>query len=148
MSRDTHGKIMDAVDDLISALYYWTEAEGANVVGDAAVNGTTIVSLSVPATTTFVCTKMKGGTNISAALELAYGTIASHTNVDFIDLQNVGSYAEISDGMTPLFVYRNSTAAAVTLLMIAPQVGYGAGTTNNDANHYFYGFLGGLLIPD
>lgn len=145
MCENADGEMVYAPVSAYGKAAHWTDAEGDNVVGDAAVNGTTIVSLSIPATTRFACMSLMASTNISAMLNIAYGTIAAHTDIYHIDLQDAGGLVVITED-TPIFVYNNSTAAAVTLLMIAPRTGKGAGTTNNDANHYFHGYMGGVLI--
>ena len=144
MAESPSGKIEFAPNTVFGKANVWTEAEGLEVVGDAAANGTTIVSLSVGAYKTFICTSIAASTNIAAILAIAYGTLAAHTDVYHIDLQNAGSLVAVTED-SPIFKYYNSTAAAVTLLIIAPQTAMGA-ATNNDANHYFNGFLGGLIL--
>lgn len=144
MTENPDGKITFANKGALGKAAHWTEAEGLEVVGDANANGTTIVSLSVPATTRFVCMSLSATTNISAILSIAYGTIASHTDIYNIDLQAAGSLVVVSED-TPIFVYNNTTSAAVTLLMHAPQTAMGS-AANNDANHYFNGYMGGILI--
>jgi len=147
MSEDPDGKIVFASSFPASVggrVAVWTEAEGLEVVGDAAATGTTVVSLSVAANTKFACMSLMGSTNIAAILSISSGTLAAHVDIYSIDLQAAGSFVAVTED-TPIFVYNNTTAAAVTLLMIAPQTAMGA-ATNNDANHYFNGYMGGILI--
>lgn len=147
MVEDPDGKIVygsQVPASVLGRVAIWTEAEGNEVVGDAAATGTTIVSLSVAAYTKFACMSLMGSTNIAAMLSIASGTLAAHVDIYPIDLQNAGSLVAVTEN-TPIFVYHNNTAAAVTLLMIAPQTAKNI-ATNNDANHYFDGYMGGILI--
>ena len=57
--------------------------------------------------------------NIAAVLNIASGVIGTHVDLYHVDLQNAGSLVAVTEN-TPIFVYNNTTAAAVTLLMIAP----------------------------
>ncbi|KKN90794.1 hypothetical protein LCGC14_0223770 [marine sediment metagenome] len=147
MAEDADGKIKFGGQfpmDISARVAAWTEAEGLEVVGDGVANGTTVVSLSIATLTKFACMSISGSTNISAVIAIASGTLASHTDIYHIDLQNAGGFVAVTEN-TPIFVYNNSTAAAVTLLMLVPQTAMGA-ATNNDANHYFNGYMGGILI--
>lgn len=144
MTEDANGKITFAPDTIYGKIAHWDEAEGLEVVGDAAATGTTIVSLSIPALTRFACMSLTASTNIAAVLSISSGTLAAHVDIYNVDLQAAGSLVLITED-TPIFVYNNTTAAAVTLLMIAPLTAMGAGT-NNDANHYFNGHMGGVLM--
>ncbi len=143
MSVSPDGKIVFSPDGLYGKANDWIEAEGDEVVGDAAANGTIVVSLSVAANSTFICTSLMASTNIAAVLNIAYGVIGTHTDIYHIDLQNAGSLVAITEN-SPIFVYNNTTAAAVTLLMIAPQTAKGV-ATNNAATKYFHGYIGGVL---
>jgi len=144
MVESVNGKIVFAPNNILGKANLWDEAEGDEVVGDAAANGTIIVSLSIGAYKTFICTSLVASTNIAAVLNIAYGLIAAHTDIYHIDLQNAGSLVAITEN-SPIFKYYNNTAAAVTLLMIAPQTAKGL-ATNNDATHYFHGYMGGIVI--
>lgn len=144
MTESPAGKIEFARKDIIAKAAIWSEAEGDEVAGDAAANGTIIVSLSVPATTRFICTSLMASVNIASVLNIAYGVIGAHTDIYHVDLQNAGSLVAITEN-TPIFIYNNSTAAAVTLLMIAPLTAKGV-ATNNAVTKFFHGYMGGLLI--
>ena len=146
MSEDVNGKIRFAPKGILGKVAYWSEAEGDEVAGDAAANGTTVVSLSVAATSRFICTSLMASVNIAAVLNIASGTLGTHVDIYHVDLQNAGSLVMVTEE-TPIFVYNNSTAAAVTLLMIAPQTAKGL-ATNNAVTKFFHGFLGGLVIPN
>lgn len=149
MVRDADGKIKDAVADLVGSLLYWNQCDvstlGVEVVGDGAVNGTSICTISIPAGKTFVCCIAKCSSNIAAMVYIGHGTLAVMTELDFIDIQNVGLGGGIAEGQSPLFVWKNATAAAINIIMYAPQTAKNV-ATNNDANHYFDGFIGGLII--
>lgn len=144
MTENANGKIVYAPVSAYGKAAHWTEAEGDEVAGDAAATGTTIVSLSIPATTRFACMSLMASTDVAAVLNIAYGTLAAHTDIYHIDLFSALAQVVVTED-TPIFVYNNSTAAVVTLLMIAPQTAKGA-ATNNDANHHFHGYMGGVLI--
>lgn len=144
MAEDADGKMQYAPVSAYGKAAHWTEAEGDEVAGDGNANGTTIVSLSVPANTRFACMSLMASTDVAAVLNIAYGTIAAHTDIYHIDLYSSLAQVAITED-TPIFVYNNSTSAAVTLLMIAPKTAKGA-ATNNDANHHFHGYMGGILI--
>lgn len=146
MVRDADGKIKDAVADLVGSLLYWVQSEPlAEVQGTAAVNGDQICVISVPAGKTFVCCIAKCSSNVAAMVYIGHGTLAAMTILDFIDIQNVGLGGAITEGQSPLVVWKNTTAAAVNMIMYAPHTALG-NVNNNDANHYFHGFIGGLLI--
>ena len=148
MKEDEDGKVVfgsQVPSDVLGRVAKWTEAEGDNIVGTGAATGDTIVSLSVAAYTKFACMSLVVSTNISAMINIAYGTLAAHIDIYHVDLQNAGSLVAVTEN-TPIFVYNNTTAAAVTLLMIAPLTGKGVAVDNNDANHYFHGYMGGILI--
>lgn len=152
MSRDANGKIKDAVDDLVGVLIYWAQSEFVapvtiEVQGDGVATGTELCVLSIPAGKTFVCCIAKCSSNIAAMVNIGHGTLvpAAMVDLDFIDIQNVGMGGVISDGFSPSFVWKNTTAAAVEIVMYAPQSAKGV-ATNNDINHWFHGFIGGLII--
>lgn len=144
MARGSTGKITDAIEGLISAHRYYVESTpGTEVVGDADADGTSICTLSITAEKRFICTHLQASTNVGALLRIGTGDLGSVTDIYQIDLQNVGSFVAISPDM-PIFEYDNSASStAVTLRIYAPKTAYGA-TTNNDASHYFYGFIGGI----
>jgi len=144
MVESVDGKIVFAPNNLLGKAILWDEAEGDEVVGDANANGTVIASLSVGAYKTFICTSLMASTNIAAVLNIAYGLIAAHTDIYHIDLQNAGSLVAITED-SPIFKYYNDSAAAVTLLILAPLTAKGI-ATNNDANHYFHAYMGGIVI--
>lgn len=143
MAEDADGKIVFAPNGVMGKVNKWSDAEGDEVAGDANANGTIIVSLSIPANTKFACMSLMASVNIAAVLNVAYGLIAAHTDIYHIDLQNAGSLVAVTEN-TPIFVYDNTTAAAVTLLLLAPETAKGI-ATNNDATHYFHGYMGGIL---
>lgn len=146
-ARDGHGKEQYAVTDLISAAYYWTDATAEEVVGTNNANGTTVLSLSVPATTTFICTIVTASCNLAAFLKIGYGTIAGPpTDVCNFDVTPRGTCGYMTEKL-PVFVYDNTTDAAVTLLIFAPHTAWNV--ADNDAiTKYFNAFIGGLLVPD
>lgn len=146
MTENASGRIVFAPKTAYGKAAHWTEAEGDEVAGDAAATGTTIVSVSVPATSRFICMSLMASTDVPAILNIAYGTLAAHTDIYHIDIYSAQAQVVITED-TPIFVYHNSTAAAVTLLMLAPQTAKGA-ATNNDANHHFHGYIGGVLLKD
>ncbi len=146
MAEDGSGKIKFAPKGILGKLAYWDEAEGDEVAGDANANGTIIVSLSVAAYSRFVCTSLVASVNIAAVLNIAYGIIGTHTDIYHIDLQNAGSLVMVTEE-SPIFVYNNTTAAAVTLLMIAPETAKGV-ATNNAVTKFFHGYMGGLVIKN
>lgn len=146
MAENAAGKIKYSPEGIIGKLAYWNEAEGDEVAGDANANGTIIVSLSVAAYSRFVCTSLVASVNTAAVLNIAYGIIATHTDIYHIDLQNAGSLVAITEE-SPIFVYNNTTVAAVTLLMIAPETAKGV-ATNNATSKHFHGYMGGLVIPN
>lgn len=155
-TRGADGKYELAVSDIIGATGFWIESdieagtEGAEVVGDADAFGTAICTLSISAGKYFICTNLMGSTNVGAMVYIAQGSIVTGVSgitageeLYIIDLQNVGSNIIITETM-PIFVYDNTaSAAAVTLTMYAPETAKGV-ATNNDANHYFDGYIGGL----
>jgi len=146
MVENAEKKLIAAVDDLAGVLAYWAQSTvGVEVVGDGVATGTSICTLSIPAGKTFVCCIAKCSSNVAAMVLIGHGTLAAMTNLDFIDVQNVGMGGCISDGQSPSFTWKNTTAAAVNIIIYAPQTAMGV-ATNNDANHYFYGFIGGLII--
>ena len=146
MAEDVNGKIKFAPTGILGKLSKWTDAEGDEVAGDANANGTIIVSLSIPASSRFICTSLVASVNITSVVNIAYGLIAAHTDIYHVDIKNAGATILITEE-TPIFVYNNSTTAAVTLLMIAPLTAKGL-ATNNAVTKFFHGFMGGLVIPN
>lgn len=145
MTRDINGKEEDAVDDIVSKGARWTEGDEQEVVGDGNANGTEVCNLTIAAGKVFMCMSIMGSTNISAILILGTGTLGSTTDYYCIDLQNVGGVVIVTEE-TPIFIVDNSAGtSALTLRMYAPQTAMGV-TTNNDANHYFNGSMGGVEI--
>ncbi|KKL85929.1 hypothetical protein LCGC14_1949840 [marine sediment metagenome] len=146
MTQNAAGKIKFAPKGLLGKAAYWKQAEGDEVVGDAAANGTTVVSLSIPAVSRFLCTSLMASTNIAAVINIASGVLGTLTEIYHIDLQNAGSLVMATEE-TPIFIYNNTTDAAVTLLMVVPLTAKGV-ATNNAANKYFHGFMGGIVIKN
>jgi hypothetical protein len=144
MSEDASGRITFAPKSVYGKMAHWKEAEGDEVSGDGVANGTIIVSLSIPAETQFACMSLMASSDLPAVLNIASGTIGTHTDIYHIDLYSAQGQVLITED-TPIFVYNNTTAAAVTLLMIAPQTAKGV-ATNNDVNHQFHGYIGGILL--
>lgn len=147
MVEDEDGKVVfgsQVPSTVLGRVAKWTEAEGDEVSGDGVANGTTIVTLSVAAYTKFACMSLMASTDVAAVLNIASGTLATHVDIYHIDLFSSLAQVIITEN-TPIFVYNNSTAAAVTLLIIAPQTAKGA-ATNNDVNHQFHAYMGGILI--
>lgn len=146
MTEDASGNVVIAPKGVYGKAAHWTEAEGDEVSGDGAANGTTIVSLSVPATSRFICMSLMASTDLPAVLNIAYGTLATHVDIYHVDIYSALATTIVTED-TPIFVYHNSTTAAVTLLMIAPKTAKGV-ATNNDANHQFHGYMGGVILED
>lgn len=147
MTEDPDGKIVYGSHipaSVLARAAIWTEAEGDEVAGDGAANGTIIVSLSIAANTKFVCMSLMCSTDVAAILNIAYGVIGAHTDIYHVDLFSALAQVIVTES-TPIFVYNNNTDAAVTLLIIAPLTAKGAGT-NNDVNHHFHAYMGGILI--
>lgn len=144
ISRGKRGKIADVGSSLIDNHKGWSQSTpGVEVVGDAAAIGTSICTLSIPAGKFFVCTHLMVSTNISAIILMGTGTLAAMTNIYIIDLQAAGAFVAISEDM-PIFEYDNSAgAAAINLIMYAPQTAKNI-ASNNDVTHYFDGFIGGI----
>ena len=145
-TRGSDGKYKMAAKDIIGMTKYWTQSTpGVEVAGDGAANGTSICTLSITAEKYFICTHLMASTNIGAIILLGTGSLASMTKVYIIDLMNSGGFVAISEKV-PIFTYDNtSSSSAVTLIMYAPKTAKNV-ATNNDTNHYFDGFIGGLLI--
>lgn len=144
LSRGYDGKIADVGSTLIDNHKGWTQCTvGTETAGDAAANGTSITTLSIAGSSYFVCTHLAASTDVAAVLKVGTGTLASMTDVYFVDLYNSLSFVAVAEAM-PLFHYDNtSSSSAVNLIMYAPQTAMGV-ATNNDANHHFYGFMGGI----
>lgn len=147
MVEDADGKVKFGTQipaGVLARVALWTEAEVDEKAGDGVANGTILVSLSIAAYTKFACMSLMASTDIAAVLNVAYGTLATHTDIYHIDIFSALAQVMVTEN-TPIFVYHNNTAAAVTLLIIAPQTAKNS-ALNNDANHHFHAYMGGILI--
>lgn len=147
MAEDPDGKIVygsKVPAGVLGRVAIWTEAEVDEKAGDGVANGTILVELSIAAYTKFACMSLMCSTDVAAVLNVAYGTLATHTDIYHIDLFSALAQVIITES-TPIFVYHNNTDAAVTLLIIAPETAKNS-ALNNDANHHFHAYMGGILI--
>ena len=143
ISRGIDGKIADVCSDLIDNHKGWRQATpGTEVAGDGAANGTAVCTLAITAAKKFVCTHVSAATNLAAMLKIGTGALGAMTDIYPVDLYNSLSFTAITEAM-PIFHYDNSAGAAVNLIMYAPLTAM-AVATNNDVNHKFYGFIGGV----
>lgn len=138
-----------AVKGLLGASSYWTQEEAENVVGDGAADGTSLLTITIPANYHCIGVAAISMSNLQAIIRIGIGDLGDPPTTHYwiscpTPLEPFGAMAEET---TPVFVVASS-ASAQTLRMWVPQTGIAAIATNNDVNHYFYGFLGVLLIKD
>jgi hypothetical protein len=144
---DFNGQVMLAPTSIIAIAQLYTDSVEIEQQGDGVADGTDVVTLTIDDEAVFICTKLTGSTNVSAILVLGTGALATPpTTVDFIDLQAVGSLTLMAEVNAPIFVINNIGGSGdLVLRMYAPQTAMGVGT-NNDTNHYFNGYIGGILL--
>lgn len=143
-TRDVNGKLVTAERGIVGGATNFTSDLEHDKVLDAAAIGTTILSISVPAYTTFACSVLSFSCNASVLVIAGSGTLGSTTDYFSILIPTTGLFA-IADGESPFFVYTNTTGSAVTLLFYAPQkINNAAG--NNANTKYVQAYAGGKLI--
>lgn len=144
---DFNGEVMIAPCSIIDIAQLYTDEVAREVVGTDDADGTSILTISIADEAVFICTQLKGSTNVSALIAIGTGDLGDPpTDVTFIDLQNIGEVWAQAEVNSPLFVINNIGGDAdVTLRMWVPHTAFGV-ATNDDANHYFNGYIGGILL--
>jgi len=145
MTRTKLGKEAFALDDPLMKSYYWTQSKATETVGDAAANGTSLLTITVTAAKVFHCMSLMLSTNIGAMGRIGTGALGAMTDYYIIDVQNAGSTVIVTED-TPIFTIDNSTGTSdLTLRLYIPQTAKGV-ATNNAATKYFDAYVGGILI--
>lgn len=146
LAENLNKQLVPAIKDIITGASVFDQSSAEEVVGDGAANGTSILTLSVADGKVFICTLALASSNLPAIVKIGTGTLAAMTDYFWIDCSNRGICGIMAEGNTPIFIVDNrSGGAALNVIMFAPKTAFNA-ATNNDANHYFNGYLGGYEI--
>lgn len=144
LGRDGEGRIIEADRGIQSAAATWESEVAFEQATTGAADGDSILTISLPAYKSFICTSATFDCDNSIYLRVGTGDLGSMTDYWGIHIP-AGGIEALSDGESPLFVINNDTSSSVTIRLYAPQTLHGA-ATNNNATKYVAAYLGGRVV--
>jgi hypothetical protein len=163
MGEDANGKMVAAASSPLSFSKYFYQAAGLTTQGQASVNGTALVMITIPAGQTLYLTKVVGMAIPTAGLPAALGlklcegatvsvppampAAATITNIDTIPLAPAGGdKVYMADGFAVLDKIINPSATLpYYVFLYAPHV-FGSNAANDAATNYYESSWAGVIL--
>lgn len=138
ISEDLQGNTKPGLTDMRHLVQVWQGGAALNVVGDAAANGTLVLSIPVAANQTIVIYGIIWASKVNAkTLEIVHSNLATVGGVETLlaALDMIAGGQQVISPRTPIVVYTNATAVGRFVNIYMPQARAGA-ATNNAATEY------------
>ena len=138
ISEDLSGNTKPGLTDMRHLVQVWQGGSALNVVGDAAANGTLVLSIPVASSQTLVIYGLIWASKVNAkTLEIVHSNLATVGGAETLlaAFDMIAGGQQVISPRAPIVVYTNATAVGRCVNIYIPQTRAGA-ATNNAATEY------------